>query len=615
MSLSFQPLRPVLVRAPVTNITNERNFAIVKAGSQTSFKVYNSSNISQSSITFTCPPPSAKIITSRKVVFSLPVRLTFIGTCPVGQTLFQNMYDAPRAFPINGSIDTMQATINNYSVSVNSADIIHAMMHYNTGTALKTTDYSMTPTYQDQSQSYDDLIGTILNPLTNVGDFNDASQMPRGGFPMVIVQNPVSLGLPVTVIIDIIFNENLYLSPFYWGHGNESGFYNITSMDFNFTFLGQAANRMWSHSDRAGTAVITSSNFVFGGLPGGPTSFSSSLPNLQFEYITPQETMIIPNNMPITYDYYDIIRFPTDQNPTLAGASFNFPSNNIQLNSIPARVYVYVQEKNSDKYATATSTDTYFSIQNISLQFQNRNGLLASCSQQQLYQLSVDSGLKLSWSQWKGDDARLPGTFAPGNGIGLVGSVFCIDFPIALGLGSLESPGMLFQSQIQVQVTAKNISNRTITPTVWIVAVLAGTFTVQGSNQCSAQIGVISPTDILDANSQKGISYDMVKDHEGGNFWDSLKAIGSKILPFLRGAHDFIKENKLLSKGLSLVPHPGAQIGSKAARLVGYGDGDGYGYDEMGGVRVGGRRGKRAGNYVLGGSELHRDHMMERLKY
>lgn len=633
MSLSYQPLQPVLVKTNVSNITNERKFAVIKGGSQTTYKVYNSSNISQSSITFTCPPPSAKIITSRKVLCTIPVRLTFTGNINSGTvgvtTLLQNLRDAPRAYPIQGSIDTLQATINNYSVSINSADVIHAMSRFNLGHELRSMDFSMTPTYPDQSQSYDDLFGGILNPLGNVGDcLDDAGLiMPRGGFPFVIVSNPPATTIPqigVTAVVDCLFSEYLFLSPFYWGHGNESGFYNITSMDYNLTFLGQAANRMWSHSN-AGGAVITSSNFVFGGLPNGPTSFPGVVPSLQFEYITPLETTIIPNNIPITYSYYDVIRFPTDQNFTAAGAANTFSSNNIQINSIPSRIYVYMQEKNSDKYATPTSTDTYFSIDNISIQFKNKNGLLASASQQQLYQLSVAAGCKMSWASWYGQHGRALGTFAPGNNIGLAGSVVAIDFPEAIGLDSLEAVGVLSQSQLQINVHATNISNRTINPTLWIIVVLAGTFTIQGSNQCTAQIGVISPNDILDAQEQSGITYDSIKGHEGGDFLSGLKSFGNTVLNYLKDFNEYAKKNKLISKGLSVLPQ--TKFLAPAARLLGYGEGE-DGCDGEG-VNIGGRRRasrrKRGGlgnyDYVLGDGEvgggrvLDRMSMMDRLKY
>ena len=312
------------------------------------------------------------------------------------------------------------------------------------------------------------------NPLQNYGDAADGSQCPRGGFPFTIIANPTGDGVnPRTAIVDVAFCEPIICSPFYWGKSNESGFYNINTMDFNFTFLSQTANRMWSHDDNAGTNIFTSSTFVFGGLPNGPTSFGfGNLPTILFEYITPQENMIIPANMPITYPYFDVLRFPTDLALNVAGSGPQFyQSNNIQLNSIPRRLYVYIRERNNDLYSNASHTDTYFTINNISLQFQNKNGLLASASQQQLYEMSVKNHCKMSWNQWQGR-VNKPGLMVQANPadfsnqMGTIGSIVCIEFATDIGLDSLQAPGVLSQSMLQVQVTATNVSGRDINPTL-----------------------------------------------------------------------------------------------------------------------------------------------------
>jgi hypothetical protein len=52
----------------------------------------------------------------------------------------------------------------------------------------------------------------------------------------------------------------------------------------------------------------------------------------------------------------------------------------------------------------------------------------------------------------------------------------------------------------------------------------------------------------------------------GGSFFSNLKNA-------LMKGHDFVKKNKLLSKGLSLINHPYAKAASVAARAVGYGQG------------------------------------------
>lgn len=605
MSLSFQPLTPICVRDPRTILDNARTYAVLKAGSQTTWKQFTTTSISNSSLQFSCPPPSAGVIVDRKMYMYLPVRLTFTGVPPVGQTILTPNRDAPRAFPVSSSIETFQASINNQSVSINIADVIQALMHYNTDNELKNHDYSMTPTYQDQSQNYNDLYGSIRSPLFNYGDANDGNQCPRGGFPFTIVSNPVQVapGNTLTAVVDVAFCEPLFCSPFYWGKSNESGFYNVNTMDFNITFLAQAANRMWSHDDNGGTNVITSASMVIGGLNGGPSTEmpGGNLPVMFFQYITPQDNMIIPHNVPITYPYFDVLRFPSDLAQSMAGsASQQYQSNNIQLNSIPRRLYVYIRERNSDLYSNPSHTDSFFQISNISVQFQNKNGLLASASTYQLYQMSAKNHCKMSWNQWSGGPVYQAGDFTAK--IGTIGSVVCIEFASDIGLDSLQAPGILSQCMLQVQVTAKNMSGRNINPTLYVVPILEGTFTIQGLGQASTNIGVITARDVLDCQQNPSVNYADVESVNGGDFWSGLKSFGSKLWPFLSKAHDFVKDHKLLSRGLSMIPDPIAKSLATAADVIGYG--------ECGGEGV--MMGRRAG-VLVGGKQLNRSNMRRRL--
>ena len=126
---------------------------------------------------------------------------------------------------------------------------------------------------------------------------------------------------------------------------------------------------------------------------------------------------------------------------------------------------------------------------------------------------------------------------------------------------------------------------------------MEGTFTIQSLGQASTNVGVITARDILDCQNNPAVNYADVENVSGGDFWSGLKSFGSKLWPYLQKAHDFIKEHKLLSSGLSLIPHPAAKGLSGVASMFGYGDsgeggeGDGYGYGEgNGGVLIGGRR-------------------------
>lgn len=524
MSLSYQRLRPVEVRDPRTILNNERMYAILKAGSETTYKTWTTTSVSSSSIQFSCPPPSGEVIVDRKVQLVLPIRLTITGTSPSGQLLLNPNTDAPRAYPISSSIETLKATINNQSMSINMADVIQPLMHYNTCEDLSQTEYSETPNVLDQSQAYSNLYGANRNPLGFYGDSVDQSMMPRGGFPFTIVSNTQT-----SAVVDFVATEFLYLSPFYWGMNNGSGFYNVNAMDFNITFLGNAGNRMWSHDAVSGSGTtISAITAQFANFTGTAFSYSTGAPLMNFCYLTPLETQKLPYNMPITYPYFDVQRFPTDFGGVItAGTAFTFNSNNIQLSSIPRRMYLFIRERNQDLYNTCQNPDTYFSIENISVQFQNKQGLFASASKRQLYEMSVKNHCKMSWTEWSGDNVYPVGSFA--NPFGTIGTIICIEFASDIGLNDIEAPGKLGQYTLQIQGNATNKSARSINPTTYIVIVSEGTFTIEGLGKSSTNIGVISSQDILDASMSPFVSYNDVQCVNGGNFLSGLKDFGNKI--------------------------------------------------------------------------------------
>ena len=548
MSLNFEPIRPVLVRDPVTILEDKRGFAVLKSGSQVSWKQWTSTSISTTSINYSCPPPSGSIIVDRKIKHYIPMRLTYTGIPPNGATLLNPNYDAPRAFPLASIYETIQASINNQSISFSCADVIQALLRFNTDEDLKEGDYSSTPSFQDQSQQYIDLYNSVRSPLQNYGDSPDESVMGRGGFPFTIVANPVSGGVnAVTAIVDVAFCENLYMSPFYFGKDNSQGFFNVNTMDFTFNFISSIANRVWSHIPTInGVAnAITASTCTFGGgqtmSPALTTFAGGQVPCLFIKYITPQETQVLSPQMVLTYPYFDIQRYASNVGTIASGASTTYPSNNIQLSSIPRRMYVYVRQTNAELYGNARHTDTYAQINNISIQFMNKNGLLSSCNMEQLYDMSKKNHCNMSWTQWSGGPVYRPGDWA--TTMGTVGSIVCIEFATDIGLDSLDAPGKLAQCMLQVTVNFKNISDHAIDTVLMVVPILEGTFSIMGLGQASRNIGVLSSNDILYAQANPWVNYNDVQKVNGGDFFSGLYDFGKSV-------HDFVKGHKLISKGL-----------------------------------------------------------------
>jgi hypothetical protein len=654
MSLSFDKnIVPVAVLDPRVMVANSSPYAVLVGGSQVTWKQYTSASVALNAMNFSCYPPNGGVFTDRKIAFYCPIRLIFTGTPAIGQRLLRPGYDAPRAWPLMGSIDTYTLTLNNQAVSINFADIIHPLADwYNTCSDLKATEYSGTPCYPDQSTEYSSLIGTARNPLGNYAEVCDNVPAPRGSFPFTVVSNdPSPDGTTLmTAIVDMAPCEELMLPPLWWGKGiSNDAFINLTTEDHQITFLGQAANRMWSHSPANGGVSFDSISYVFGNMNGGPTSFpNAGVPTLLHNYITPKDTMVIPPNMPISYPYFDIQRYPTTGPGTInAGQSTVIVSNNIQLSSIPRRFYLYVRQQNQDLYASSENTDTYFAINTVSIQWANKNGLLASASPWQLWQMCQKNHSSQSWTQFQGYAPGAGATFLGRGdpGTGTVGSVICVEMATDIGLDAIDAPGKLAQATLQIQVNCTNTSSRNIFPTLYIVTVSEGVFTIEGLNRASKQVGVITGADVLNSQKMPGVSYQEVQNVVGGDFFSGLKDglkrhltrenISKAALAALPLAHAGLKSTNAISRLAQFTPlAPAAPL----IRSFGYGEGEGgrmkprvrfgrrnsrgggEGGDEggdEGGVLVPG--GARGGVLVPGGARggagLSRDDLAQRILY
>lgn len=591
MSLSYVPLQPVLLQDPITDVQAVDKYAILQGGNKISSKAFTSTSISSSSINFSCPPPSSNIITSRSVKFTLPVRLTLTGALITNNgaftpssTLINANKDAPRAFALSSMIDTINVKLNNDSVSIPMSDVIHPLQHYNTCTRLKEREYSTDLTYCDQSFNYLDLDGTNKNPLGVDGNCLEGTVRPRGGFPFNIVSNPsvtpaTGAGTAATAVVDMVLTEDLFLSPFFWGDSqdNVQGFYNITNMDFYFTFLAQAAFRLWSHCNQVQlsganvvNSVISSASVQFNGFSSPAFSYSTNSPLLQFDYISPNlltHEKLGPN-IPVTYPFFDIQRYPTDFPAiTYSQGPVTISSNNIQLSCIPRRIYIFARPTNQTLQSRCDLTDCYLAIKNVSIQWANNSVLLASATQQQLYYINVRNGSDQSWASWSGEGVYDSGWTSKYGG---QGSILCLSMGQDVQLDADECPGKNGQYQLQVNCTFQNMNSRgdwnAIPMTMYLVVVNEGTFTVTAQGSCVHNIGVVSAADILDAQSRPGINYREVQRLNGGDFLSGLRSFASKV-------NDFLKQTKILStvgKAVGSVV-PGVGVAANVAEKLGYG--------------------------------------------
>jgi hypothetical protein len=422
------------------------------------------------------------------------------------------MFDAPRAMPLSRAIKTLNVKINDGSFSVPINDVITCFQRFYYKDYKNVYALSTTPTFLDESQSYDELTNTIRNPLAAYSNASFYGE-PRGGHPGIMVLTNTS----TQGVVNLRIVEPLFLSPFNWGHMDHPGFYGIQSMEIQVTFDTNLAACLWSHA------------------PGGSSTFSNisvaiaNQPQLLFQYLSPSLVDMMPSSC--VYPYYSVDRYVTDVGSTLApGASTTLYSNNIQLNSHPKRVYVYARQRNNDW--TITSTDTFARINNITISYSNKAGLLSAATPAQLYQISRKNGCDMSWGEWFGTY----GTNTP-RAVSGVGGVFCFEVSSDIGIDDVSAVGQLENIQLQLNVNITNINPTTsINYSVYIVVISEGTITIT-QNRCISQIGVISRNDVLQMANMPALEYHVeVASGSGGDFFGAVKNVLAKAAPLISKA-------------------------------------------------------------------------------
>ena len=204
------------------------------------------------------------------------------------------------------------------------------------------------------------------------------------------------------------------LSPFIFGSGHgKQGFYGIQTMNFQMNMMSNA-NRAWR------CACLTP------GYTKTVTIDSFSNSTLLFQFLTPHPSDFLESRNVVPY--YELPVYRTSNfndlppgralygQPDPTGlfadpAAVTLSSSNIQLSSIPDKLIVFVRKTVTN--TLCSEPDTYATITNISLTWNNHAGLLSSMTPQQLYRNSVQSGLVgLSWEQFSGNVSSICGYLA-----------------------------------------------------------------------------------------------------------------------------------------------------------------------------------------------------------
>ena len=491
--------RAIKVMDPILDTESRKPFALICGGVETTERTFTTTTFSESSVQFAVPPPNPTTFVSRRFMLKMDVTLTIPCTNNSGGDSFclNANKDAFRQYPLASIMKNLDVTINGSSVSINMNDVIKPLLLYhNNDRNLGGREMSLSPALRDQSQVYQALVNSTRNPLAGYYDGADyLGVLARGAFPFEVLANPqIADTTTGNAIIKATICEELFLSPLLFGGVRDEGFIGVQAIDINIVWDSNK-NLMWSH---AGDSIAL-----------GNISVEFSNPTMLFKYVTPPYNMSLPKS--IQYSYNEIQRYPTNTGQNFDHLqSHEVQTNNIQINAIPRFLYIFVRRNDSDM--NSSTPDAYFSIDQISLNWNNKNALLANASKQQLYDISRKNGVDLTWSEWSGEPMKTLNGDPDDGFISGVGSVLCLEFGTDIGLFEDEAPGIIGTYNIQIKMNVTNYSGETINnPRIYLITVIPGIFTIY-DNSASKRIGVVTRQNVVGAKPSKYITYDTTKE-------------------------------------------------------------------------------------------------------
>jgi hypothetical protein len=204
----------------------------------------------------------------------------------------------------------------------------------------------------------------------------------------------------------------------------------------------------------------------------------------------------------------DYPRFVSTNSATIsngATTAFTFPI--IQLNQITDTILIFIRPPRS--YISADGGQykrqtVYFSIQTASISFNNHSGILASCSKEELYNLSKANGSKQSYQDFVGQANYGQGLTATGstNVRATQGSLLIVKPAYNFNLPTFLSGGSLGQFGLQITLSATNYLSYDVVNPEMVVVVVNGGLVVTRQGSSSLYSGFLTKNMVLETKQQ-----------------------------------------------------------------------------------------------------------------
>lgn len=532
---------PIAVCKSIDSVVNfeklaKRQYAVTDCGSQVSYQTYLAQNVNNQTIQITTLPPSeTTAIDPMQIKAHVKYLLTFTGTSVSGNLLQVGQSDSPRFMPFNNTCNTQTVQINGQSISTLTNQWLPALSRYE-GFYDQLSQEFTAPTQLDECTDYSNLFGLNRSPMALFGE--NTYQKSRGGFSGIRILT----NTPTSATVELSTTEPILIPAIYY---NEYGLINVRNLTWLFTFGD--LRRVWSHDAVNGNNI---------------TNLSVDIQDfrMSFRFITPK---ILAEKIPrsVVYSYHEIVPINQQSGVSVApNGSGSISISSINLQAIPKDFIFWVAKPQS--LQLFTDADSAMRIDNISCNFMNRTGLLASATIESLHDITIQNGCNSSWDMYNKYN----------------GSYVRLNVARNLGLDSLLSSGLLINPQWSLTVNFTNIGLQTYAPMLYCQVLYEGAMTINADGSMNKTTAVLSSSDVLNAQLEGApvveSKHEHFKSFYGGDLLSDMVDVGKDLVNL--GKHSF-------------------NVGTKVAPLLGLG----------GGHMIGGKKHrKRRGGDMIDRAEI-----------
>jgi hypothetical protein len=537
--------------ATIADISPELSYAVKSGASSTTYSSFSASSASSSSVSFNVPVPSESVVVDRaiklKSTFGLQFKITQVAA---GDRAFDpGLLFSLQAFPISSCMQSLTCQINNSTVSSQVKDVLPIIMRMTNREILESYNGG-TPSMPDAPyQSFNSMVNTNSSILSSINNASfDAWGIPRGAHPIDrltvsrleqdgtvtasnISTDPTDI---FTVSVEWTTTEPLMLSPFIWSDPSQSaqglvGVGNlIFTLNMDSTYSRLISMAKYQLTTPANPYYMYDVKYGF----DGSGKIWTNNPSLECRFLSLQPTDRVESSNACPYTEYPLLSKIDNVTLTSNGAPVKLQSNSISLAMIPD-LFLICARKPSNKMGW-TDTNSFYKITDVSLQFNNANGLLSGATPYALWQMSRRNGSNQSFAEFNGvafDNNPIGDQAATiGANVATTGSLLVVSPSYDMSLPSFLSSGSMGQFSFQASVTVQNTTPVDATEVELVIICVNSGIMITQAGMTSTSLGMLNRDMVLSAAQMESVSSSSIHSMIGGRLFSSHGAALAKLI-------------------------------------------------------------------------------------